>query len=99
MLPTPWDISAHLDMEFAASAAAAAAAAAAESLPADASPDESSLPAAADVDARSCTPGSVLKNLPEGSTWLGQWSGHGGSDDVRAIMCNMLLFYDTAQGA
>jgi hypothetical protein len=82
MLPTPWDISAHLDLEFTAAAAAAAATAATFSTAAVASTNKPTTNVS--IDEYSCTAEAVLKHLPQGSTWLGEWSGHGSGDDVRA---------------
>lgn len=83
MLPTPWDISAHLDMEFAAASAAVLS--------------NSSSPMNSPTETFSCLNNDVLKHLPQGSTWLGEWSGHGRSDDVRMLFAPAVLLLTLAK--
>jgi hypothetical protein len=88
VLPTPWDTSAHLDLEFAAAVAASATSHFSSFI----APDDASAPSA-------CICRDVLKHLPQGSTWLGEWSGHGSSDHVRSDvhLCGSLRVLTIAQ--
>jgi hypothetical protein len=83
MLPPPWDISAHLDLEFAA--AIANSQTSLHAAPYSASPPKFL------IDPFGCISEHVLKHLPQGSAWLGVCSASGTRNDVRPFTAQFVF--------